>query len=474
MTDESGELSKIHRTLLESLPARLRGKLLRPGEAGFAEAVRLWNGMISTTPALVVQPESAEDVSAAVQFARAAGVSLSVKGGGCNIAGTALAEGGVTLDMSRMATVEVDPDGEVVQLGPGALTKDVDLATQQRGLATVLGSDSATGVGGLTLGGGVGYLTRRFGATVDNLEEVEIVTADGRIRHASAADNEDLFWAVRGGGGNFGVVTRFTLRVHPVGPEVTGGLIIWDAAQADDVMGAYRELAETASRDLSLTLIMRLAPPAPFIPEPWRGAPVIGVLVCHIGDASQADKDLEPLRAVGRPIADVVTQKTYVEQQAMLDGLQIFPKGLHHYWRSEFLAHLPAAMLAAFRQQAATITSPRSLAMLYHLGGALGVQHPGATAFANRDAAYSFIAAGCWPPDDPDPERHRRWVLSTWEAIRPYGTGGNYVNVQTADEDESRIAQAYGDNFERLSKIKAVYDPDNLFHVNRNIPPSAE
>ncbi len=453
-------------------PVRLRAPVLRPGDAGFDEAVRIWNGMIAKTPALVVQPGSAGEVREAVELARRVGLPLSVKGGGCHIAGTSLADGGLTLDMSKMRRVQVDPERRIAFVGPGCLIGEVDLATQQHGLATVLGSDCETGVAGLTLGGGFGYLTRCCGTSSDNLEEVEVVTADGQVRRAAADENADLFWAVRGGGGNFGVITRFTFRLHQVGPQITGGLIVWDAEQAGDVISLYRQLADAAPRQLSLTLIMRPAPPAPFIPEIWRGKPVIAVLACHIGDASQAATDLEPLRAAGQPIADTITQKSYLEQQAMLTRMQVFPKGMHHYWKSEFLPGLPSAMLDACRQQAAAITSPLSLAMLYHLGGALGDQHPGATAFAHRDAAFSFIAAGCWPPGSPDPETHRAWVLSAWDAIRPYSTGGNYINLQTADEDQARVAAAYGGNFERLTQVKATYDPGNLFQVNRGIPPA--
>lgn len=471
MSDRPDEQVKIGMQVGD-FPARLRAPILRPGDAGFDEVVRIWNGMISKTPALAVQPGSADEAREVVELARLKSLPLSVKGGGCHIAGTSLADGGMTLDMSRMRTVTIDPERRIAHVGPGCLIGDVDLATQKYGLATVLGSDSETGVAGLTLGGGFGYLTRCFGTSSDNLQEVEVVTADGEIRRAAADENEDLFWAVRGGGGNFGVITRFTFRLHEVGPEITGGLIVWDAEDAEDVIGLYRQLAEAAPRELSLTLIMRLAPPAPFIPEIWRGKPVIAVLACHIGEVSQAAKDLEPLRAVGKPIADVITQKSYLEQQAMLTRVQIFPKGMHHYWKSEFLPDLPGAMLDAFRQQASAIISPLSLAMLYHLGGALCDRHPSATAFANRDAVYSFIAAGCWPPDSPDPEMHRAWVLSAWEAIRPYSTGGNYINVQTADEDETRVVAAYGNNFGRLTQVKAVYDPDNLFRINRSIPPA--
>jgi FAD/FMN-containing dehydrogenase len=471
MTGLDGEPVEIDVPALEALSTRLAGSALRPGDAGFDEAVRIWNAMISSSPALVVQPDSAADVREAIAFARANRVRVSIKGGGHNIAGTSLADGGLTLDMSRLRSIEVDPVRRLARVGAGCLLGDVDRATQEHGLATVLGSVTETGVAGLTLGGGFGYLTRRFGCTVDNLEEAEIVTADGTVRRAAGDEHEDLFWALRGGGGNFGVVTRFTFRLHEVGPEITGGLVFWDAEEADEVAALYREVAEAAPRELTLVLLMRLAPPAPFIPEPWHGKPVVGMLACHTGDLSKAAKDLPPIRTLGKPIADTIVQMRYVELQSMLDASQ--PNGMHQYWKSEFLARLPDGLLHAYREQAAGIASPMSQAMIFQLGGALADHDPGATSFGNRDAAHIFFAAGSWRPDSPDAERHRAWARSAWEAIRPYSTGGNYINLQTTDEDETRTRAAYRDNLGRLARVKAAYDPDNLFRVNRNIAPAA-
>jgi FAD/FMN-containing dehydrogenase len=370
-----------------------------------------------------------------------------------------------------MRTVEVDAARRVARVGPGCLLGEVDRVTQQDGLATVLGFVSQTGVAGLTLGGGFGYLTRRFGWTVDNLEELELVTADGEIRRVGDGEHDDLFWALCGGGGNFGVVTRFSFRLHEVGPGIVGGLILWDAEQADTVLAVYRDVAEAAPRELTLVVTMRLAPAAPFVPDHRHGKPVIGVLACHTGDLSEATKELAPFRAIGKPIADLVVQKPYVEQQSMLDATQ--PKGLHNYWKSEFLPRLSDELLDRFRQQAANIESPMSQAILFQLDGAIADRTPGATSFDNRDAAYVFFAAGCWASDAPHVERHRAWARSAWEAVRPYSTGGNYINVQTVDEDETRVGEAYRNNLRRLTKVKTDYDPDNLFRVNRNIAPAA-
>ena len=467
MTGLDGEPVEIGQQGLDMLADRCAGKIFRPEDPGFAESVRIWNGMISKRPALVVQPVSADDVSEAIDFARSNGVLLSVKGGGHNVAGTSLTDGGLTIDMSQLRSVEVDPRRRLARVGGGCVLGDVDHATQAHGLATVLGSNSGTGVAGLTLGGGFGYLSRRFGLAVDNLEEVEIVTADGQIRRAASEENADLFWAVRGGGGNFGVVTRFTFRLHEVGPEVTSGLMIWDGDRIDEVLALYRDVTEAAPRELSLMLVMRTAPPLPFVPRRYHGKPAVGLNICHSGDPARAAADLAPIKA-RRPIADIVGPRPYVDQQSILDPMQ--PKGLHSYWKTEFLPRFSNGAEGALHREVADSPSPLSLSLLQHLGGAVADQSPDATAFATRAAGHAVIVAGTWEPSDPEPDRHRAWVRSAWEAIRPYSIG-NYVNGQTADEDETRVREAYGANLERLAEIKGAYDPENLFRSNRNIPP---
>jgi FAD/FMN-containing dehydrogenase len=454
---------------LEGLESHVEGPLLRAGDAGWDDAVRIWNGMVAGSPALVFQPTTAVDVAEAVRFARDHRLLLSIKGGGHNMAGTAIADRGMTLDMSRMRDVIVDPDRRLAHVGPGCLLQDVDRATQSHGLATPLGSfSSEVGVAGLTLGGGLGYLTRRFGWSADNLEEVEIVTADGQIRTTNREEDADLFWALRGGGGNFGVVTRFTFRLHEVGPTITGGLMVWSAERADDVLATFRDLTESAPRALTLAVNMRPAPPAPFLPEAWHGKPIIGVLVCHSGE--NAGADLAPLRALGAPLADLVTQKPYTEQQAMFDGSE--PKGHHYYWKTEYLAGLSNQVLDSFRDSASKVTSPDSGSLIIHLAGALNDLADDDGAVGNREARYISAFAGQWPPDSGADE-HIAWVRQAWESVRPFSTGGNYLNFQTADEDEGRIRATYGTNFDRLVDVKEVYDPDNVFRSNRNIRPRA-
>jgi FAD/FMN-containing dehydrogenase len=455
----------------ESLASRVEGPLLRAGDEGWDDAVRVWNGMVTKVPALVLQPTSARDVAAAVGFARDYGLLLGIKGGGHNIAGTSIAERGLTLDMSRMRTVAVDPVARLAHVGPGCLLKDVDRATQKHGLATVLGFVSETGVAGLTLGGGFGYLTRRFGWAADNLEEVEIVTADGAVRTANRDKNASLFWALRGGGGNFGVVTRFTFRLHEVGPTITGGLVLWSAERAGEVLETYRGLTESAPPELTAVAVALTAPPAPFVPPEWHGKPVIGILVCHSG--ANAEADLAALRALGGPIIDLIAEMPYPDQQSLLDDSPSEAKGLHQYWKTEYLPGLSREYCDTFREQAFKMTSPLSFSVIFHIGGALNERAEDDGAVGNRDARFISGFSGVWPPGDPRGREHTAWVRAAWEGIRPFSTGGNYVNFQLAEDDAVRTADAYGKNYERLRRVKAEVDPGNLFRVNRNIPPVA-
>lgn len=462
-----GEWVTVRTMDVERLSAGLDGAVVRAGDEGWNDAVQLWNGMVQKSPALVVQPTTTTDVATVVSFARDRGLALSVKGGGHNIAGTAIAENGLTLDMCRLRDVQVDPSNRLVHAGAGCLLQHVDAATQAHGLATVLGFISETGMAGLTLGGGFGYLTRRFGWAVDNLVEVEVVTADGQIRTASRTENTELFWALRGGGGNFGVVTRFTFRLHEVGPAITGGLIAWDAERADEVLAAYAELTQSAPRELTAAAMVRLAPPAPFVPEEWRQRPVAAMLVCHSG--AHPTDDLAPLQALGEPVFDLVTEKPYVAQQSMLDALD--RKGMHQYWKTEFLPDLPSQYCDTFRDAALDVASPLSFSVIFHLEGALNERDDDDGAVGNRDAAYVSGFSGAWPPDT-DGDRIIATVRDGWRRIRRFSTGGNYVNFQLADDDATRTAAAYGTNHRRLARAKGHYDPDNVFRSNRNISPA--
>jgi hypothetical protein len=454
---------------LEDLASRIQGPILSPGDNGWGDAISVWNGMVARAPALVVQPTSAGDVATAVRFARDRGLLLGIKGGGHNIAGTSIAEGGLTLDMSRMREVAVDPDARLAHVGPGCLLADVDRSTQEHGLATVLGFVSETGVAGLTLGGGLGYLTRRFGWTVDNLEEVEVATADGEIRTASRHENADLFWALRGGGGNFGAVTRFTFRLHEVGPTVYGGLIAWPFDRAEEILRAYRTTTRGSPRELSVWLIIMRAPPIPFIPEPWHGERVCAMSVCYTGDLARAHDVLAPIRSLDDPIVDLLREQPYVEIQSYLDGGE--PKGMHYYWKTGFATELSDDLLATTRELFADCPVPGAEVGYLHLGGALNERAWDDGAVGNRDARYAIGANGMWQPDEPNADMYRRWIRDAWERLRPYSTGRTYINFQTADEDEARVRATYGPNFDRLAELKRKYDPDNLFRTNRNIRP---
>lgn len=456
--------------VLQAFQAQLRHPLLTPGTPGFDAACVLWNGMITHRPALVVQPSGVTDVVACVGLARQRRLPISAKGGGHHIAGLAVPAHGLMLDFSRMRGVLVDVANRAVRVQAGCLLGDVDRETQAHGLATVLGFVSETGVAGLTLGGGFGYLTRRFGFTVDNLLACEVVTADGVVRQVSRESEPELFWALRGGGGNFGVVTQLTFRLHKVGPRILGGLIAWDGAQLPEVLPFVRDFMAKSSRELTCAVTLRRAPPAPFIPPAFHGKPIIGVVCCHSGELEKARAELKPLKAFGRPIADLVVEKSYVEQQRMLDATQ--PRGLAYYWKSEYLPGLGDRLLEAARARAEVNPSPLSQLVLFQLGGALKERPMDEGAVGNRDAAFVAGIQGCWPVGDPIGERCLSWVRGTWEALRPFSTGGVYVNFQTADEGEDRVRAAYGSNYPRLAAVKKQYDPDNLFHINRNIAPA--
>jgi FAD/FMN-containing dehydrogenase len=370
-----------------------------------------------------------------------------------------------------MKGVLVDPVKKLAHVQAGCLLGDVDRETQLHGLAAVLGFVSETGVAGLTLGGGLGYLTRRFGWTSDNVVEAEVVTADGAVLRASAEENADLFWGLRGGGGNLGIVTSFTFRLYEVGPMVTAGMIVWPGEQASDVLGKFSEITRASTRELTLALTMRLAPPAPFVPKELHGKPIIAVIACHSGSPARADEELAPLRTFGKPAVDLITNKPYCAQQSMLDATQ--PKGPHYYWKSEYLPPLTQATCDTFRTHGAMVPTPQSQIILFQVGGAIAERAADDGAVGNRDAEFVLGIAGSWMPGDPNAEEHTSWVRTAWQAMRPHSTGGVYVNFLTEEEGEDRVREAYRDNFARLSSVKAKYDPDNVFRSNKNVRPQS-
>jgi FAD/FMN-containing dehydrogenase len=456
--------------IVAALKSRLRGALLLPGEPGYDESRTLWNAMIDRRPALVARCLGVADVIECVRFAREHRVLLCVKGGGHNIAGLAVADGSLLVDMSSMRGVWVDAARRVARAQAGCLLGDVDRETQLHGLATVLGFVSLTGVAGLTLGGGFGYLTRRWGWTADNVVGAEVVTADGRLVRASAEEHPDLFWALRGGGGNFGVVTAIDYRLHPVGPNVVGGLVAWPASDAPAVLELYRTLAESAPPELTLVALLRRAPAAPWLPKERHGTPIVALLACHSGALEDAERAVAPIKSFGRPIGDVLVRRPYGQVQALLDATQ--PKGRRYYWKSEYLAAIEPALCAGVVEHAAAIRSPHSAVVLFQIGGALNRLAADHSPVGHRDARYVLNLAGSWErPEDDD--ANVEWARAAWRDLKRFSTGGTYLNFLNREEVAERLDAALGGALRRLAEIKAAWDPENLFRTNHNIRPLA-
>ena len=456
-------------SLVNELKSRVRGPLLRPGEPGYDEARSVWNAMIDRRPVLIVRSLGTADVVACVAAAREYGLQLSIKGGGHNIAGLAVCDGGLMLDLSLMRGVWVDPGQGVARAQAGCLLGDVDRETQLHGLAAVLGFVSNTGCAGLTLGGGFGYLTRRFGWTSDNVASIDLVTADGRVRRASEQENPDLFWGLRGGGGNFGVATSFEYTLHPIGPDVIGGAIAWRGEDADKVLEMYRSLTAQAPRELTCVAGLRLAPPAPWLAKEVHGKPIVALFVCCSGPLEDAEKVVAPIKAFGTPVGDVVQKRTYVSQQSLLDATQ--PKGRRYYWKSEYLSALDPEFLHLAVEHARRIVSPHSGILIFPLDGALERFADDHSAVGNRSATAVVNIAGAWEHAADDGE-NIEWARAAWRDLRRFSTGGTYVNFLTEDEGHERTRAAYGSNYARLVEVKARWDSSNLFRANKNVAPA--
>ncbi len=452
---------------LEALRAQLRGPLLAPGAPGYDEARAVWNGMYDRRPGLVIRCAGAADVRAGVRFAAERGLLLSVRGGGHNIAGSAVADGGLLLDLSPMRSVLVFPDARTARVEPGCLLGDVDRETQAFGLMTPLGINSTTGVAGLTLGGGFGWTSRRLGLTIDNLLSANVVTADGELRRASETENPDLFWAIRGGGGNFGVVTSFEFRLHPLGPEILAGLIVHPLAAAPDVLRAYRDIAEHAPDELACWAVLRKAPPLPFLAPEWHGKEILALAVAYTGPIAEGELAVEPIRALGRPLADVVSPHAYTGWQTALDPL--LTPGQRNYWKSHDFAGVTDDLIDVLVEFAGRVPDPQTEIALAQLGGAITRVPEGDTAYAHRSAEWTMNVHGRWSDPDRDPECIG-WARELFQAAAPFATGGVYVNFLTQEEG-GRVQAAYGANYDRLLQLKTRYDPTNLFRVNMNIRP---
>lgn len=454
-------------TQLHEIRSRFAGELITPEDPAYEAARRVWNGMIDRRPALIARCAGESDVRVALAFARTLRLPIAVRGGAHNVAGNATVDGGVVIDLSRMKEVRVDAEKRVASAGPGLTWGELDAKTQAHGLAVTGGLISTTGIAGFTLGGGIGWLMRKHGLTVDNLLAAEMVTADGKTVRASEKENAELFWALRGGGGNFGIVTRFEYRLHPVA-QVIGGLALYPAQRAGAILRYFREICETAPDELTPMFAFLSAPPAPFVPEHLRLKPVVAIVLCWCGDAAEGERVVRPIKSFGPPAVDLIGPLPYAALQSMLDAGA--PAGLQNYWKSSFLEAPGDAAIEVMVEHAARARSPLSQVHLHLLGGAMARVPQDATAFAHRDAAFAMNIVGMWQ-DPAENAIHTRWVREFAEAMAPHAASGVYVNF-LGDEGEDRVRAAYGPRTHaRLVEVKTKYDPENAFRLNQNIRP---
>jgi len=449
-----------------------RGELIAPEHPGYDGARAVWNGAVDRRPRLVARCTGTADVAAAVRFARDRDLEIAVRGGGHNVAGTAVCDDGIVIDLSAMRAVSVDPAGRTALVQGGALWGDVDHETQAYGLATTGGIVGHTGVGGLSLGGGIGWLMRKHGLTVDNLLEAEVVTAEGDIVRASADQHPDLFWALRGGGGNFGVVSSFRFALHPVGPTVLAGPVFWAAEDTTEVLRCYRDVVADAPDELGTVVRLGAIPPLPVISPELHFRPAVAIASCYAGPVADGERAVRALRELGTPLVDLVGPVRYVDHQSGLDDT--VPHGWHYYWKATDLTGLSDEVIDVVAEHAPR-ARPRSYAAMFHLGGAVARAPREATAYRGRDAEHNIIVDAAWLPEQEDAlgRAERAWARDFLTALEPH-RAGVYVNFLDADDDAGRVREAYGDaTYRRLAEVKAKYDPDNAFHHNKNIVPGA-
>jgi len=446
-----------------------RGRLISPDHADYDDARAVWNGAIDRRPRLIAQCIGTADVVAAVRFARDQDLEIAIRGGGHNVAGAAVCDDGIVIDLSAMRGVRVDPAACRAWVQGGALWGDVDHETQAHGLATTGGIVSHTGVAGLTLGGGVGWLMRKHGLTVDNLLAVELVTAGGELLRVSLDEHPDLFWALRGGGGNFGVVTSFEFRLHAVGPTVLAGPILWDASDAGEVLRLYRDFVRDAPDELGTVVRFGAAPPLPAIPADLHGRPVVMVGTCYAGPIEEGERRLRSFRTFRTPLLDLIGPAPYAGFQSAMDSTVVH--GWNYYWKSTYLPELREDLIDVIVEHAFSCSSPRSYALIFHLKGAVSRVAGGATAFGNRQASHAITLDAVWRPGEDFGERDSDWTRRFFTALGRFREGV-YVNFLGGDEEPDRIRDAYGDSvYQRLVDVKTTYDPDNVFHHNQNIRP---
>jgi FAD/FMN-containing dehydrogenase len=455
--------------ILTALHSELHGSLCLPDEAGYDEARTIWNAMIDRRPGAVVRCRAASDVISAVRLARDNGLLVAARGGGHNIAGNAVCDGGLLIDLSPMRSVHTDSKERIARVEPGVTLGEFDREAQSFGLATPLGINSTTGVAGLTLGGGFGWLSRKFGLAADNLNSADVVTADGELLHASATKNPDLFWAIRGGGGNFGVATSFEFKLHLVGPELVSGLIVHPFARARELLSGYREIAAAAPDELTIWVVLRKAPPLPFLSSDVHGKEILVFAVCYCGAPSDAEGAVAPLRALGKPLADVIGPQPYAAWQTAFDPL--LTPGAFNYWKSHNFTALSDGLLDTLVDYVGTLPTAECEIFIGQLGGATSRVPADATAYPHRDANFVMNAHTRWR-ERGDEQASIKWARELFAATAAHATGGVYVNFMPEDETD-RLAGAYGGNFARLATLKAKYDPGNLFRLNQNVRPKA-
>jgi FAD/FMN-containing dehydrogenase len=460
-------MSNLSNDAVAGLKSKIKGQVVLPGDASYDEVRAIWNAMIDKRPAVIVQCRAANDVPSAIAFARQHGLEISIRGAGHNIAGNSICDGGLVIDHSRMKSVRVDAAKKRATVEPGATLGDFDAAVQSHGLATPVGINSTTGMAGLTLGGGFGWLTRKYGMTIDALVSVDVVTADGKKLHASESENTDLFWAIRGGGGNFGVVTQFEFQLYPVGPEITAGLIVFPAAQSKQVLTGYRDYMESTPEEFNTWVIMRQAPPLPFLPADVHGKDVVVLALFHAGDQAEAENLIAPLYGFGDPVGTHVGAMPYVQWQQAFDPL--LTPGARNYWKSHNFTELRDELFDTMIEYAGKLPSPQCEIFIGLIAGTPNRVAPEAMAWGHRDAKFVLNVHGRWDAASDD-QKCVEWARAFFKASQPYASGGAYVNFMT-EEEGGRVEAAYGSNFARLKECKRKFDPDNVFHMNQNIKP---
>ena len=448
----------------DALPDGLSAEVLRPGDAGYEEARRVHNGLVDKRPALIARCRTVPEVVEAVDFGRREGLEISIRGGGHNVAGICVCEGGLMIDLSPMKEIDVDPERRIVRAQPGVTWSELNERTQAHGLAVTGGVVSSTGIAGLTLGGGIGWLMPKFGLAADNLLSAQVVTADGRVLTASAEENSDLFWGLRGGGGNFGVVTAFEYRLHAVGPTITGGMVIHPFAAASALLRFFREFCAGLSDDVMLNAALLHAPDDPSVK-------LAAVVLAHFGAAEEAEKELAPLLGFGSPLDVQVGPMPYTVLNSLLDDA--FPSGALNYWKSSFLNGLPDEAIDAIVRDYASCPSPMTKIVIEHFHGAVARVEVEATAVPHREDGYDFLITSVWT-DPASTDENIAWTRAAFDSVQPHASARRYVNYLAADDTGTDpVRAAYGANYERLVALKTKYDPDNLFHLNFNISPRA-